>query len=84
MIKESVKALLKEYLEAPEAWSDNVMVEIDPTTLDCVLYDGDDADVENSDRDYWDVMDLLEMSVENPGEWEIDPAALDELALTYE
>ncbi len=34
MIKEEVKALLEEYLDAPEAWSDNVMIEVDPKTLD--------------------------------------------------
>lgn len=83
MIKEKVKALLEEYLEAPEAWSDNVMVEIDPETLDYALYDGDDEGLDDSKKDYWEVMDLLSMSVEDPGRWEIDADALDELADTY-
>lgn len=84
MIKEEVKALLEEYLDAPEAWSDNVMIEVDPQTLDCRLYDEDDTDVEASDKDYWEVMDLLSMSVDGDGAWEIDPEALDELASTYQ
>ena len=83
MIKEEVKALLEEYLDAPEAWSDNVMIEVDPYTLDCRLYDEEDSDVEASDKDYWEVMDLLSMSLDDPGKWEIDPDALDELAETY-
>ena len=84
MIKEEVKALLEEYLDAPEAWSDNVMIEVDPQTLDCCLYDGDDADLEASDKDYWEVMDLLSMSVDGDGTWEIDPEAIDELAASYQ
>lgn len=84
MIKEEVKALLEEYLDAPEAWSDNVMIEVDPQTLDCRLYDEDDADIEASDKDYWEVMDLLSMSVDDPGRWEIDRDALDELAASYQ
>ena len=83
MIKEEVKALLEEYLDAPEAGSDNVMIEVDPATLDCRLFDEDDVDVEASDKDYWEVMDLLSMSVEDAGAWEIDPDALDELAAAY-
>lgn len=60
------------------------MIEVDPTTLDCRLFDEDDADVEASDKDYWEVMDLLSMSVDGDGAWEIDPEALDELAASYQ
>ena len=84
MIKEEVKALLEEYLDAPEAWSDNVMIEVDPQTLDCRLYDEEDSDVEASDKDYWEVMDLLSMSLDDAGAWEIDSDALDELAASYQ
>lgn len=84
MIKKKIMDILNEYLEAPEAWSDNVMIEVDPGTLDCRLFDGEDTDLESSDKDYWEVMDLLSMSVSNPGEWEIDPAAVEEMASEYE
>lgn len=84
MIKEEVKALLEEYLDAPEAWSDNVMIEVDPQTLGCRLFDEEGVDVEASDKDYWEVMDLLSMSVDDAGAWEIDPDALDELAASYQ
>lgn len=84
MIKEEVKALLEEYLDAPEAWSDHVMIEVNPQTLDCRLFDEDGTDIEASDKDYWEVMDLLQMSAEEAGDWEIDPEALDELAASYQ
>lgn len=84
MIIEEVKALLEEYLDAPEAWSDHVMIEVNPQTLDCRLYDEEDADIESSEKDYWEVMDLLSMSVDDSGKWEIDPEALNELAATYQ
>lgn len=84
MIIEEVKALLEEYLDAPEAWSDHVMIEVNPQTLDCRLYDEEDADIESSEKDYWEVMDLLSMSVDDSGKWEIDPEALNELGATYQ
>lgn len=84
MIKEEVKALLEEYLDAPEAWSDHVMIEIDPQTLDCRLFDEDGTDIDASDKDYWEVMDLLQMGSDGSGDWEIDPEALDELAASYQ
>ena len=83
MLKEKICSLLEEYLEAPEAWSDNVMIEIVPGSLECALYDGDEADTESSEKDYWPVMDLLRMSVDNPGEWLPDPEALSELLAAY-
>lgn len=83
-MEEKIKALLEEYLEAPEAWSDNVMIEVDPTNpMAARLYDGDSDGIEDSPLDYWDVMDLLTMSVADPGQWKIDREAVEELAATY-
>lgn len=83
-MEEKIKALLIEYLDAPEAWSDNVMIEVDPTNpASARLYDGDADGIEDSPLDYWDVMDLLTMSVADPGQWEIDPAAVAEMAAAY-
>ncbi len=83
MLKDKIEALLEEYLEAPEAWSDNVMIEVNPESVDARLAEVDDEAIETSPLDYWAVMDLLQMSVSNPGEWEIDREALDELAASY-
>lgn len=83
MKKEKITGLLEEYLEAPEAWGDNVMIEVDPSTMEARLNDDEDADMEDSGLDYWPVMDLLQMSVDNPGDWEIDPDAVAELLESY-
>ena len=83
MLKDKIEALLEEYLEAPEAWSDNVMIEVNPATGDACLAEVEDDEMESSSLDYWSVMDLLQMSVENPGEWEIDNDALAELLASY-
>ena len=82
-MKEKIKRLLEEYLEAPEAWGDDVMVEVNPATMEMRLCDDEDIDMVDSELDYWPVMDLLQMSVERPGEWEIDPGALTEMAADY-
>lgn len=82
-MKKELERLLKEYLEAPEAWGDNVMVEVDPLAKTVRLNDDEDIDLETSSNDYWPLMDLLQMSVENPGEWEIDPEAVAELLSSY-
>ncbi len=82
-MKKKVEKLLKEYLEAPEAWSDNVMIEVNPDSKEICLNDDEEVDVDNSALDYWPVMDLLQMSVENPGEWEIDPDAVNEMVESY-
>ncbi len=82
-MKKKVEKLLKEYIEAPEAWSDNVMIEVNPDSKEICLNDDEEVDVDNSALDYWPVMDLLQMSVENPGEWEIDPDAVNEMVESY-
>lgn len=82
-MRKKVTELLKEYLDAPEAWGDNVMIEVDPSTMSVRLNDDENLDMDASQLDYWPVMDLLSMSVENPGEWEIDTDAVDELASSY-
>lgn len=83
MLKDKIEALLEEYLEAPEAWSDNVMIEVNPATGDVRLADVDEEEIETSPLDYWSVMDLIQMSVENPGEWVIDKDALAEMLSAY-
>lgn len=82
-MEEKIKNLLNEYLEAPEAWSDNVMIEVNPSSLEMRLNDDEDIDTENSELDFWPVMDLLQMSLQNPGQWDIDPTAVAEMAADY-
>lgn len=82
-MKNKVIKLLKEYLDAPEAWGDNVMIEVNPADREVRLNDDEDVDPDASDLDYWSVMDLLQMSVSDPGQWDIDADAVDELVASY-
>ncbi len=59
------------------------MIEVTPDSKEICLNDDEEVDVDNSALDYWPVMDLLQMSVENPGEWEIDPDAVNEMVESY-
>lgn len=78
-IRAKIAALVADYLECDQAWSDSPMIEIDPTTMTMRIVD-EEAD---EALDYVDMMDLLHMSVENPGEWEADNEAIDSLAESY-
>lgn len=82
-MKKKIKKALLEYLEAPEAWGDNVQLEVNTADGSVRLNDDEDVDEDSETLDYWPVMDLICMSVENPGQWEIDPDALEEVAETY-
>lgn len=82
-MKKKIKKALLEYLEAPEAWGDNVQLEVNTADGSVRLNDDEDVDEDSETLDYWPVMDLICMSVENPGQWEIDPDALEEVADTY-
>lgn len=82
-MKNKVIKLLEEYLDAPEAWGDNVMIEVNPANREVRLNDDEDVDPDASDLDYWPVMDLLQMSVSDPGQWDIDADAVDELVASY-
>lgn len=82
-MKNKVIKLLEEYLDAPEAWGDNVMIEVNPANHEVRLNDDEDVDPDASDLDYWPVMDLLQMSVSEPGQWDIDADAVDELVASY-
>ncbi|MDO4335607.1 MAG: hypothetical protein Q4C37_07260 [Bacteroidales bacterium] len=82
-MKNKVIKLLEEYLDAPEAWGDNVMIEVNPANREVRLNDDEDVDPDASDLDYWPVMDLLQMSVSDPGQWDIDTDAVDELVASY-
>lgn len=83
MIKNKIKDALNEYLEAPEAWGDNVHLAVNNANGNVSLCEGEEIDEESETIDFWPVMDLVSMSVESPGEWEIDSDALDEMAAAY-
>ena len=84
MIKNKIMDILNEYLESPEAWSDNVQIEVETASKKMRLADDDDIDEASEKYDYWPVMDFIYMSVDNPGAWEIDTDAVGEMAAEYE
>lgn len=74
-----IATLVADYIECDQAWGDSPMIEINPGSLEMRIVD------EELDPalDYVDMMDLLRMSVENPGRWEAEPEAIDSLAGSY-
>lgn len=72
--------LVEDYIAAEEAYTDNVQLEINTMT-----WEMDIGDPENDlpECDYYPMMDLVKMSVENPGKWEPDHEAISEVAAEY-
>ena len=77
---ERLRAVVVDYIEGEESYSDDVQLEIDTTT-----WAMDIADPENDlpNCDYYPMLDLVKMSVENPGKWEPDEAAIESVAAEY-
>lgn len=73
-------SLVKEYIAEEEAYTDNVQLQINTLTFEMEI-----ADPENDlpDCDYYPMMDLVRMSVSNPGSWEPDPDAIADVAAEY-
>jgi len=76
----SLTAVVKEYISAEEAYSDDVQLQINTVNFDMEI-----ADPENDlpDCDYYPMMDLVRMSVKEPGKWEPDPDAIADVAAEY-
>lgn len=76
----NLNSLVKEYIAEEEAYTDNVQLQINTTTWEMEI-----ADPENDlpDCDYYPMMDLVKMSIDNPGTWEPDNAAIEEVAAEY-
>lgn len=77
---EKVTEVVKEYIADEEAYSDDVQLQINTLTWEMEI-----ADPENDlpDCDYCPVMDLVKMSVAEPGKWEPDGDAITDLAAEY-
>lgn len=75
-----VREIVEEYIDGEESYSDNVQLEIDTTT-----WSMDIADPENDlpNCDYYPILDLVKMSVSEPGKWEPDESAIESLAAEY-
>lgn len=76
----NLTSLVREYIAEEEAYTDNVQLQINTLTFEMEI-----ADPENDlpDCDYYPMMDLVRMSVSNPGSWEPDPDAIADVAAEY-
>ena len=77
---ERLRSTVEDYIAAEESYSDDVQLEINTTD-----WSMDIADPENDlpNCDYYPVMDLVRMSVDEPGKWEPDESAIESIAAEY-
>ena len=77
---ERIKDTVEDYIAGEENYSDDVQLEINT-----VNWEMDIADPENDlpDCDYYPILDLVKMSVEQPGKWEPDMEAIESVAAEY-
>ncbi len=76
---------IEEYLESEESFGDTAMLCINPETKEIAVVDGEDLsaeDMDNSEKDYYDIIELLEMDPEK-GNWYPDMEAIKEVAKEY-
>lgn len=76
---EKLTKAVEEYLLNEEEFGDDSAIEI--TSEGGVRLVAEPEDEET--RDYYPVMDFVSMSVANPGKWEIDREAINEVAAEY-
>ena len=76
----NITAVVEEYIAGEESYSDDVQLEINT-----VNWEMDIADPENDlpDCDYFPMLDLVKMSVEEPGKWIPDIEAIESVAAEY-
>lgn len=77
---ERIKDTVEDYIAGEENYSDDVQLEINT-----VNWEMDIADPENDlpDCDYYPILDLVKMSMEQPGKWEPDMEAIESVAAEY-
>ena len=75
-----IRSVVEEYIDGEESYSDDVQLEINTTD-----WSMDIADPENDlpNCDYYPMMDLVKMSVTEPGKWEVDEEAIRSVAAEY-
>ena len=76
----NITEIVEDYIAGEESYSDDVQLEINTEN-----WEMDIADPENDlpNCDYYPVMDLVKMSVKEPGKWEPDLEAIESLAAEY-
>ena len=75
-----VRDIIEEFIDGEESYSDNVQLEINTTDWRMDIADPDN-DLPNCD--YYPIMDLVKMSVDEPGRWIPDDSAIESLVAEY-
>ncbi|MCH5224549.1 MAG: hypothetical protein J1D77_01070 [Muribaculaceae bacterium] len=75
-----LREIVEEYIEGEDSYSDNVQLEINTTDWSMDIADPDN-DLPNCD--YYPLLDLVKMSVNEPGKWLPDEAAMESVAAEY-
>lgn len=85
MTKEELEGKIRdavaEYIADEETYDDNARLQIDLEKWEVTVVDSEDDDPEDVDTvDYYDVMDFISMSPDEPGKWEVDDEAVKSVA----
>lgn len=80
---QAVLDILKEYLANEEAYGDNPQLEVKLPSLELALVADDDDAVDEEHADYYPVLDLISMDTVNPGQWQADAEAVENLTGEY-
>lgn len=78
-LKKKIREIAEDFATCDGAYSDNSMLEIDPSTLSVRIVEEE----EYPERDYYDIMDLMEADISHPGIWRIFEDAIEEIAVAY-
>ena len=78
-LKKSIFEAVEDFAANDGAYSDNAMLEINPADKSVRIVD-EETDHE---LDYYDLMDLVEMSPSEPGRWIPPESSIEEVAASY-
>lgn len=81
-----IRAAVEDYIESEECYGDNAELEIDLSKGIVKVRDAmgmEDNLLSNDVVDYYDIMDLVQMSPSEPGKWEVDEEAVKSVASDY-
>lgn len=89
-LEKRIHTAVQEYIADEETYDDNAQLQLDPQEWKVTVIDGADIDNGGVDiqpdingMDYYDVMDLVKMSPDAPGKWEVDEDAVKSVAEEY-
>lgn len=83
--REKIEEVVSEYIAEEQSYDDNAQLEIDPESYEVEVTEGTEGEEAFSipGKDYYDVMDLVCMSVDQPGKWLPDEEAIDSIVDEY-